>query len=296
MMTQHELTIPGRPSVKLTPMAVMGILNLTPDSFSDGGRFPDADATVAEGLNMAQAGAGFIDVGGESTRPGATRIDAQTQRERVLTVIERLRQTLDEAGFEQVVISIDTTQPAVAESALDAGAGMLNDVSAGCEHPAMLSLAAERQVPIALMHMQGEPATMQANPQYEDVVEEVRAFLLGRVEAAVEAGVSRRQVVIDPGIGFGKTVAHNLALLGRLDRFVDTTQPVLVGASRKRFIEQVSGETTQQANDRLGGTCAVTTLAALSGAALVRVHDVPANKQALDVTQACQGSRNMQDR
>jgi dihydropteroate synthase len=281
-----SLQLPGRPPLVLDRARIMGVLNVTPDSFSDGGRFDAVDAAVAQGRAMASAGACIIDVGGESTRPGAERIDETTQRQRVVPVIERLRAALDEAGHGDVVISIDTTRAAVAEAALAAGAGMLNDVSAGQEDPALLSLAADRAAPIAMMHMQGGPATMQQNPRYDDVVAEVLAFLSRRKEAAVAAGIERSQVVIDPGIGFGKTTEHNLALLHHLDRFVATGQPVLVGASRKRFIQAVSAAAGERPDDRLGGTCAVTALAVQAGVQIVRVHDVAANKQAADVAGA----------
>jgi len=285
-MTLSPLRMSGRAALSLDTPRVMGVLNVTPDSFSDGGRFNDVQAAVDQGLTMARAGATLIDIGGESTRPGATRIDAQTQKARVLPVIEALRAALDQAGFGDIALSIDTTRRAVAEPALDAGASMLNDVSAGRDDPAMLSLAAERAAPIALMHMQGEPASMQQHPRYNDVVEDVHAFLTRRTQAAVDAGVEPSQVVLDPGIGFGKTTEHNLTLLRRLDRFVATGQPVLLGTSRKRFISAVSDTQAGEAADRLGGTCAVTALAVQAGVAIIRVHDVAPNKQAADVARA----------
>jgi dihydropteroate synthase len=264
----------------------MGILNVTPDSFSDGGQFASRDNAVAEGLAQAEAGAALIDVGGESTRPGAQRIDAATQKDRVLPVVERLRPALDEAGYDHVLISVDTTLRAVAEPALEAGANMLNDVSAGREDPALLALAGERGVPIALMHMLGAPATMQQNPKYHDVVGEVEAFLADRVAAAATAGADRGQVVIDPGIGFGKTVDHNLSLLKALPRFVSMGQPVLLGASRKRLIAAVSAVGTDQPAGRVSGTCALTAWAVQCGVAIARVHDAAANRQAADVAEA----------
>ena len=263
----------------------MGILNVTPDSFSDGGKFDQTGQAVRQGLSMAAQGAAIIDVGGESTRPGAERIDPATQRDRVLPVIRALREALDE-HYPHVAISIDTTRRDVAEPAVDAGAGILNDVSAGRDDAGMFELAAARGLPMALMHMQGQPATMQDAPEYRDVVEDVRRFLIQRVEAASAAGVSREQLVIDPGIGFGKTVAHNLALLAHLDRFVATGQPVMLGASRKGFIGKVSPGTTETAADRVGGTCATTALAVAAGVRLLRVHDVAANQQAADVAYA----------
>ena len=267
---------------------LMGILNLTPDSFSDGGRYADTDAAVAHGLSMARAGAAIIDVGGESTRPGSDRIAADQQIRRVAEPIRELRRALDDQGFERVAISIDTTLAEVAEAALDAGASMLNDVSAGREDEHMFALAAERDVPIALMHMLGEPGTMQDQPRYEDVVEEVLDFLMQRVESAAAAGVGRDRIWIDPGIGFGKTLEHNLALLGALDRFVATGLPVLLGVSRKRFIAgccpQV--EAVDQADRRLPGTLAAGLNGARAGVAALRVHDVAAHRQALSVWSA----------
>jgi len=208
------------------------------------------------------------------------------QKQRVLPVIERLHAALDEAGFEDVFLSIDTTQSAVADAALDAGATMINDVSAGREDPGLLDVAGQRHVPIALMHMLGAPATMQDNPQYDDVVREVETFLRERVDAAVTAGVEPSQVVIDPGIGFGKTVAHNLRLLRQLDHFVAIGQPVLLGASRKRFIASVSEVEAETPGGRLGGTCAVTAWAVQQGVQICRVHDVAPNRQAADVAMA----------
>ncbi len=287
-MTRHEpLTTPGRPALSLARPVVMGVLNVTPDSFSDGGRFVELDAAVSAGQAMAAQGADVIDVGGESTRPGAARVPATEQKRRVVDVIAALRDALP----AEVWISIDTTRAEVATAALDAGASMVNDVSAGREDPGMLALAAERGAPICLMHMRGEPATMQDEPAYEDVVGEVEAFLLERAAAAEAAGVARGQIVIDPGIGFGKTAEHNLALLAALPRLVGRGYPVLVGASRKRFIGAVSPATGCAAADRLGGTCAVTAHAVAAGAALVRVHDAAPNRQAADVAFAIKSNQ-----
>jgi len=282
----QSLHLPDRPALSLDRPRIMGVLNVTPDSFSDGGQFDNTDAAVTRGLTLAGEGAAVIDIGGESTRPGAERMEATTQQARVLPVIRKLRRRLDEAGHREVAISIDTTLRAVAEPALDAGAAIINDVSAGRENPALLTLAAERQAPLILMHMLGAPATMQQNPQYDDVVAEVEAFLAQRSNAAVEAGVRRDQIAIDPGIGFGKTVDHNLALLKALSRFVASGQPVLVGASRKRFIASVSEAPAEAPEDRVGGTCAITALAVQAGVSLIRVHDVAANRQAADVAAA----------
>jgi len=268
---------------------LMGILNLTPDSFSDGGQYADVNAVVAHGLTMAQHGSMFIDVGGESTRPGSQRVDSAEQMRRVVEPIRALRAALDSAGFNEVVISIDTTRADVAEAALDIGAGMLNDVSAGREDERMFSLAAERGVPLVLMHMLGQPGTMQHDPQYKDVVAQVLDFLMQRVAAAQAAGVAEDKLLIDPGIGFGKTVEHNLALLASLGRFVATGYRVLLGASRKRFVEHISPATCaglDPSADRLGGTIAATLAGQAAGVSIIRVHDVRENRQAIEVADA----------
>lgn len=255
---------------------VMGILNLTPDSFSDGGRYAGEEA-VAHGLEMARQGADIIDVGGESTRPGSRRVAAEEQCRRVVRVIRALRARLPEA----VGISIDTTLSAVAEAAVEAGAEMLNDVSAGREDAGMFRLAAERGLSMVLMHMRGTPATMQDRPEYRDVVEEVRAFLLRRAEAASAAGVASECLVLDPGMGFGKTREHNMELLRGLGRLVECGYPVLLGASRKRFMGALAGG--ERPVDRLGATCAVTALGVRAGVSLFRVHEVRENRQAADL-------------
>ncbi|MFP4145564.1 MAG: dihydropteroate synthase [Phycisphaeraceae bacterium] len=263
----------------------MGILNVTPDSFSDGGQFAGPAAAVEQALEMAMQGAMVIDVGGESTRPGAERVPPAEQLERVLEVVRAVRAALDEQ-FPAVHVSIDTTHRSVAEPAADAGATILNDVSAGREDPGLLDLAAERALPIVLMHMQGEPGTMQDRPRYKDVAAEVEAFLLERAEAARKAGLPREQIVLDPGIGFGKTLAHNLRLLAHLPELVSTGYPVLLGTSRKGFIGQLSPRTARIPKERVGGTCATTALGVQAGVQLFRVHDVAANVQAAEVAHA----------
>ncbi|MEM9415849.1 MAG: dihydropteroate synthase [Planctomycetota bacterium] len=272
-----------------TPV-LMGILNVTPDSFSDGGCHVDADQAVAHGLMMARDGARIIDVGGESTRPGARRVDADEQCRRVVDVIASLRRALDGESFHGVAISIDTTLASVAEAALDAGASIINDVSAGREDDTMLALAARRGVSVVLMHMLGEPGTMQDAPAYGDVVGEVLAFLQERAAQAERAGVMPERIAIDPGIGFGKTLEHNLALLDGLERFVATGYAVLLGASRKRFIALLDAAEGHAApsnsGGRLGGTVATTVLGYAAGVRSFRVHDVAANRQALAVASA----------
>lgn len=244
---------------------VMGIVNVTPDSFSDGGRFFDADKAVAGGLEMVRQGAAILDIGPESTRPGAAPVSVDEQIRRSVPVIEMLRRQTD------IPISIDTRCVQVAAAALDAGASMLNDITALSEE-AMARLAAQRRVPVVLMHMRGTPETMQHNPQYEDVVAEVRRFLLQRAAYAEAMGVARELIVLDPGIGFGKTTEHNLQLLKRLDVFSGLGYRLLVGTSCKRFIGQIIGKDSP--DQRVFGTAATVALAVMKGASIVRVHDV----------------------
>lgn len=269
-----------------TPM-LMGVLNVTPDSFSDGGQHDSVHEAVAHGLKMAREGAAIIDVGGESTRPGSGRVSADQQIRRVVEPIRQLREALDQQGLEAVRISIDTTLAEVAKAAIDRGASMLNDVSAGREDHRMFQLAADRSVPICLMHMLGEPGTMQDDPTYHDVVEEVFAFLLDRAEVAKANGIPQKHIWLDPGIGFGKTLEHNLALLGSLERLVATGYPVLLGVSRKRFIAGCCKAFDQpDASQRLPGTLAAGLLGAHAGIHALRVHDVAEHRQALAIHQA----------
>lgn len=261
----------------------MGILNVTADSFSDGGRYEDPRAALKHGLEMAEQGADVIDIGGESTRPGAERQPAEAQLRRILPVIGPLRERLP----ERVRISVDTTLAGVAAAALDAGAAIINDVSAGRDDGDMFALAAARQVPMVLMHMQGIPASMQRNPVYTDVVEEVRSFLLERAAVAEQAGIRRENLILDPGIGFGKTREHNLQLLAGLPRLVESGYLVLLGASRKRFMAAVCGVDDYAL--LAGATCATTTLGVMAGVGIFRVHDVRENRQAADLAYALQG-------
>jgi len=260
--------------------AIVGILNLTPDSFSDGGAYADADSAVRHACRIAAEGADIIDVGGESTRPGAEAVAAAEQIRRTREVIRRLRQALP----DQVAISIDTTLVEVAAAALEVGATIINDISAGRNDPGMLVLAAERKVALVLMHMQGTPLTMQTDPHYQDVVGEVRAFLIERARLAETAGVERERIIIDPGIGFGKTKVHNLVLLADLGAFAASGYAVLLGASRKRFMGAVCAEQTPR--ELVGATCATTALGVAAGVRYFRVHDVKANRQAADVAWA----------
>lgn len=259
---------------------IMGILNVTPDSFSDGGRFTETAQGVEHGLRMAEQGADVIDVGGESTRPGASRQPAAVQIARVVPVIQTLRERLP----RRVMISIDTSLAEVAAAALEVGADMINDISAGRDSTDMLSLAASRGAPIVLMHMQGEPATMQQSPDYQDVVDEVAAFLKDRLRAAHDAGIDEEHVLLDPGIGFGKRREHNLELLANLERLVAIGRPLLLGTSRKRFMGSLCAETDP--TRLVGATCATTALGVAAGVRLFRVHDVAPNRQAADVAWA----------
>jgi dihydropteroate synthase len=244
---------------------VMGVLNVTPDSFSDGGRFLDAEKAVEHGLQMAADGAAIIDVGGESTRPGSAAVSAREQIKRVTPVIRKLHdKTL-------APISIDARKFEVAKATLEAGAGMINDITAlGDER--MGELAAERHVPVVLMHMRGTPETMQIEPDYEDVTGEVLEFLLSRAHLAERLGIPKERIFIDPGIGFGKTLEHNLVLLKNIDRFVATGYRVLVGTSRKSFIGRITGRDNPA--ERIFGTAATVALCAAAGVSVVRVHDV----------------------
>ena len=244
---------------------VMGILNVTPDSFSDGGQFDDTDAAVNRGVEMATAGAGVIDVGGESTRPGAERVSVEQQIERAVPVIEKLSKQIE------VPISIDTRDYEVAKAAVDAGAGMINDITAG-QDERMIKLAANEKLPICLMHMQGQPGTMQKNPKYDDVVGEVLDFLKERAAKCERCGVAKDMIFIDPGIGFGKTFEHNIMLLRNLDVFVGSGYKVLLGTSRKKFLGDITGKTIPA--ERIFATAATVALAACQGVSVVRVHDV----------------------
>lgn len=260
----------------------MGVVNATPDSFSDAGGCSDLDAAIARALALIDAGADVIDVGGESTRPGAQPIDEETEAARVVPLVAAL------AARTQVPISIDTMKPPVARAALHAGASMWNDVTALRFAPDSLAAAADMGAEVVLMHMQGEPRTMQRDPRYDDVVGEVRDFLARRAEAAVAAGVGVDRIWIDPGLGFGKRPEHNLALLRGLPRLVELGFPVLVGASRKGLIRVLDPSAATPA-DRLGGSIALALAAARGGAAMVRVHDVRETAQALRVGAALDG-------
>ena len=254
----------------------MGVLNVTPDSFSDGGRFSSVEEAVAQGVRMASAGAALIDVGGESTRPGAQAVSVQEELRRVLPVIERLREAAS------AVISVDTSKPEVMTAAAAAGAGLINDVRA-LRAPGALAAAAASGCALCLMHMQGEPRTMQLAPHYADVVGEVREFLAARVAACRDAGIAADRLVVDPGFGFGKNLEHNLTLLRHLGRLVADGVPVLVGLSRKSMLGTLTQRTPAE---RVHGSVALAVIAALAGARIIRAHDVAATADALKVVAA----------
>jgi len=266
----------GPYTLDLATPVVMGVLNITPDSFSDGGRFADSATALDHALRMIEEGAALIDIGGESTRPGAQAVDAEEEIRRVVPVIAAL------AARARVPISIDTSKPAVMSAAVRAGATLINDVRA-LREPGALEAAAASGAAICLMHMQGEPRTMQADPRYGDVVAEVRDFLRERAEACRAAGVAQDRLVIDPGIGFGKRLEHNLALLAGLPALVALGWPVLVGVSRKSMLGALLG---REVDERVAGGVAMATAAALSGASIVRTHDVAPTVDAIKVAEA----------
>ena len=274
--TTPELDCAGR-VLKLDRPRVLGIVNVTPDSFSDGGEHASTDAAVAHGLRLAEEGADALDIGGESTRPGAADVPLEEELRRVIPVIERL------ARETTLPISVDTSKPEVMRAAVAAGAGVINDVYA-LRRDGALDVAASLRVPVILMHMQGEPRSMQDAPAYDDVVGEVHRFLAERIFAAEMAGIPKKQIVADPGFGFGKTLAHNLALLAQLDRFTELGVPVLAGLSRKKSIGELTGRDDPHA--RVHGSVAAHLIAAQRGAKLLRVHDVAATVDALKVWEA----------
>jgi dihydropteroate synthase len=263
------------------PATVMGVLNVTPDSFSDGGRYLEQDVALAAARDMAAEGAGIIDVGGESTRPGASAVGLDEELGRIVPVVRALTARLD------VPVSIDTSKPDVMMAAVEAGAGMINDVQA-LRAPGAIEAAAACRVPVCLMHMQGRPRTMQAAPEYGDVVEDVYRFLAGRIEAAVAGGVAESDIVIDPGFGFGKTLDHNLSLVRHLGRFNDLGRPVLVGVSRKSMLGAVLD---RPVGERLAGGLAIAALAADAGASIIRVHDVAPTVDVVRMVAAVRSAR-----
>ncbi len=271
----------GNKTLDLSESVVMGILNTTPDSFSDGGCFIELDAALSQARQMVAEGAAMIDIGGESTRPGAQAVSIDEELGRVIPLIELLSKELP------VPISIDSSKAEVMRVAVAAGAGMVNDVLA-LREPQALQTVAELQVPVCLMHMQGEPRTMQSQPQYENVVSEVMAFLSQRAEACLSAGIGAKNIVLDPGFGFGKSLPHNLSLLKQLDRFSELKFPLLVGLSRKSMIGAVLNDAPVA--ERLHGSVAAAVMAVMQGAKIVRVHDVKATAEALSFCRAVNNS------
>jgi dihydropteroate synthase len=277
--------------VSAAPYRLMGVVNVTPDSFSDGGRFLDAGAAIAQGRALVAEGADILDVGGESTRPGAEPVAAEEELRRVVPVVEGLAEE-----EREVQISIDTYKSAVARAALDAGASLVNDVTAFRADPEMAGLVARSGADCCLMHMLGEPRTMQQDPRYEDVVDEVRAFLEERLEFAVREGVERERILLDPGIGFGKTEAHNLELLRRLPELLTLGAPIVIGTSRKGFLGRIIARAAGRSEpvgvaDRLAATVASNVLAYERGASVFRVHEVAPVRDALAVAAATLGER-----
>lgn len=267
------------------PVKVMGIVNVTPDSFSDGGRFLAPEAALAHARRLIAEGADILDIGAESTRPGSDPVPAAEEIARALPLIEAIR------GESDIAISIDTMKPEVARAAVAAGASIWNDVTALAYSPEAPAVAAELGCEVVLMHMQGEPRTMQAEPRYEDVVAEVRAFLLQRAQVAMAAGVAQDKIWLDPGIGFGKNREHNLALLAHLDQFAGHGFPVLLGVSRKRFIAAIDPAGGAALDGRLAGSLAAGLVGAMAGVSTLRVHDVAETVQALKIWDAIAAAR-----
>ncbi len=275
----------GGKRIDLSHPVVMGILNVTPDSFSDGGAYADIPVAVERALQMVEEGAHLIDVGGESTRPGASPVDAETEIARVVPVIEAVRAECP------VTISIDTSKPEVMRAAVGAGAGFINDVRA-LREPGALEAAVALGVPVCLMHMLGQPRTMQLAPAYQDVVTEIIEFLRNQAEVAENAGLSRENLVFDPGFGFGKTLRHNLQILNSLERFTELGSPVLVGISRKSMIGAI---VDQPVEARTSGSIAAAVICALKGASIIRAHDVGPTVEALRVVQAVTEKSDIED-
>ncbi|HDS1648959.1 TPA: dihydropteroate synthase [Stenotrophomonas maltophilia] len=274
--TSPQLDCAGR-ILRLDRARVMGIVNVTPDSFSDGGHHDTTEAAVAHGLKLVEEGADLLDIGGESTRPGAVPVSVDEELRRIVPVIEQL------AARTSVPISIDTFKPEVMRAAVAAGAGMINDIF-GLRQDGALEAAAAANVPVVLMHMQGEPGNMQADPHYDDVVAEVHGFLVQRLFAAEMAGIAKKHLVIDPGFGFGKNTTHNMTLLARSERFLELGVPMLAGLSRKRSLGELTGR--EAPAERVAASVAAHLIAVQRGARIVRVHDVAATVDALKIWQA----------
>jgi dihydropteroate synthase len=279
-----EIMLPRNRRLDLTRSCIMGILNVTPDSFSDGGRYKNINAAVEHAKIMIENGAAIIDIGGESSRPGSEPVSGDIEKDRVLPVIEKIRE------FSDIPISIDTTKSDVASEAIEAGADIINDISALRFDNKMIDTAVKYDVPVILMHMLGEPKTMQSEPSYDDCIGEVRKFLMERIVACVKAGIDRDKIIIDPGIGFGKRLEDNLDILRNLDKLTELGYPVLLGASRKSFIGMISEKTPGDADKRIGGSLAAMFFALVAGCRIIRVHDVAESVEALRIYAAVEGN------
>ena len=284
-MQRNDILRCGDRDLDLSQPRVMGILNVTPDSFSDGGRFISPDSAVRQAIQMLQEGASLIDIGGESTRPGAAPVSEQEELDRVMPVIEVLRRETD------AILSVDTSTPAVMGAAARAGAGLLNDVRS-LQRPGALEVAQKSGLPVCLMHMRKEPDSMQNNPFYQDVVNDVMQFLQQRVEACLAAGIERSRLLVDPGFGFGKSLQHNLLLMNRLEALNAFQLPVLVGVSRKSMVGAVLDKPVE---DRLFGSLALAVMAVQKGARIIRVHDVGPTVDALKMARAVMQASNDQE-
>ena len=256
---------------------IMGILNVTPDSFSDGGAYPSTKSAVDRALIMIEQGAKIIDIGGESTKPGSERVSPIEQKRRIIDVISQLKKVIP----NNILISVDTTSSEVAQAAIDLGVDMINDVSGGTDDEKMMPLIVQNNLYYCIMHMQGSPKTMQDNPTYENVIEEIKGFLMVQANKLTELGLEKNKIILDPGIGFGKTTNHNLEILNNLEIFSSLGFNTLLGASRKRLFSEISKENNPE--DRISGTCATSALGVIAGINIFRVHDVWQNKQAIDV-------------
>ena len=256
---------------------IMGILNVTPDSFSDGGAYPSTKSAVDRALIMIEQGAKIIDIGGESTKPGSERVPPIEQKRRIIDVISQLKKVIP----NNILISVDTTSSEVAQAAIDLGVEMINDVSGGTDDEKMMPLIAQNNLYYCIMHMQGSPKTMQDNPTYQNVIEEIKSFLMTQAIKLTELGLEKNKIILDPGIGFGKTTNHNLEILNNLEIFSSLGFNTLLGASRKRLFSEISKENNPE--DRISGTCATSALGVVAGINIFRVHDVWQNKQAIDV-------------
>ena len=266
---------------------IMGILNVTPDSFSDGGIYPSTQSAVDKAMIMIEQGATIVDVGGESTRPGSERVSPVEQKRRIVDVISQLKITMP----QNTIISVDTTSSEVAEAAINLGVGMINDISGGKDDEQMMALVAKHNMYYCIMHMQGSPKNMQDNPSYKDVVSEISTFLNSQANKAIKLGINKEKIILDPGIGFGKKTVHNLDILKNLNKFSNLGYYTLLGTSRKKIFSEVAEKNNPE--DRVAGTCATSALGVMSNINIFRVHDVWQNKQAIDVAFAIKNNKTL---